>query len=77
MAQVLDCFTAEQQAWSLADLCVHLRLPKSTLHRFLGGLESQRILRRNAENGKWEMGGRLSIWAGRAKDSDNPLKTKN
>jgi len=52
---VLDCFNLENSAWSLAELSARLDLPKSTLHRFLVGLELNGILRRDAMtgNGGW------------------------
>ena len=59
---VLNCFSSERPAWSLTDLSVHLKLPKSTLHRFLGSLESHGILRRNPDDKRWRLGYRLVTW---------------
>lgn len=52
----------EQPAWSLAELSIHLRLPKSTLHRFLTSLETHDILRRNPDDKLWRPGYRLLGW---------------
>ena len=62
LASVLDSFSRERPAWSLAELSAHLRLPKSTLHRFLVSLESHDILRRNADDRLWRPGYRLLYW---------------
>ncbi len=67
---VLDCFTQEDAAWSLAELAARLDLPKSTLHRFLVGLESNGILRRDAHDRKWRLGYRLFIWGSLAAESN-------
>ena len=67
---VLDCFTQEDSAWSLAELSARLDLPKSTLHRFLVGLESNGILRRDAHDRKWRLGYRLFIWGSLAAESN-------
>jgi IclR family transcriptional regulator, KDG regulon repressor len=66
---VLDCFTAERATWSLAELAVQLDLPKSTLHRFLVGLEMHGILRRDARDKKWRLGYHLFIWGSLAAES--------
>jgi IclR family transcriptional regulator, KDG regulon repressor len=62
MVEVLNCFTADRPAWSLAELSARLELPKSTLHRFLVGLEGNGLLRRGYEDNKWRLGHRLVIW---------------
>lgn len=67
---VLDCFTQETPAWSLVDLSVHLDLPKSTLHRFLVGLEANGILRRDTHDRKWRLGYRLFVWGNLAVEGD-------
>jgi IclR family KDG regulon transcriptional repressor len=67
---VLDSFTQEDSAWSLAELSARLELPKSTLHRFLVGLESNGILRRDAYDRKWRLGYRLFIWGSLAAESN-------
>lgn len=69
LVQVLDCFTHERMAWSLADLAATLDLPKSTLHRFLVGLEAHRILRRDTADKKWRLGYRLFIWGSLSAES--------
>jgi IclR family KDG regulon transcriptional repressor len=69
LVRILDCFSPEQPAWSLAELCAHLGLPKSTLHRFLVSLESHGVLRREAADRRWRLGYRLSIWGNAAAQS--------
>ena len=66
---VLDCFTAQDPAWSLAELSSTLGLPKSTLHRFLVGLEQHGILRRDADDRRWRLGYRLYNWGNLAIES--------
>jgi len=44
-------------------------LPKSTLHRFLVGLESHGILRRDADDRQWRLGYRLFVWGSLAGES--------
>jgi IclR family KDG regulon transcriptional repressor len=62
LVAVLDSFSAERPAWSLADLSTHLDLPKSTLHRFLTSLEAHGILRRDSDDKRWRLGYRLITW---------------
>jgi IclR family KDG regulon transcriptional repressor len=69
LVKVLDCFTPDRSTWSLAELSTQLHLPKSTLHRFLVGLESHGILRRDADDKKWRLGYRLFIWGSLAAES--------
>jgi len=69
LVRILDCFSPEQHAWSLADLSAHLGLPKSTLHRFLVSLESHGILRRGTTDKRWRLGYRLSVWGSAAAQS--------
>lgn len=69
LVQVLDCFSPERPIWSLGELSEYLHLPKSTLHRFLVGLETHGILRRGAEDKKWRLGYRLFIWGSHAAES--------
>ena len=69
LVRILDCFTAERPAWSLAELSRHLELPKSTLHRFLVSLECHGILRRSSGDKLWRLGYRLSIWGSLATES--------
>jgi len=62
LVRILDSFSAEKPAWSLAALSAHLGLPKSTLHRFLVSLETHDILRRNPDDKLWCPGYRLLGW---------------
>jgi DNA-binding IclR family transcriptional regulator len=66
MVEVLDCFSSDRPAWSLAELSARLDLPKSTLHRFLVGLERNGLVRRDRDSNKWRLGHRLIIWGSRA-----------
>ncbi len=66
---VLDCFTREQPAWSLAELSVRLGTPKSTLHRFLIGLETHGIVRRDGQDRRWRLGYHLVVWGSCAAES--------
>jgi DNA-binding IclR family transcriptional regulator len=66
---VLDSFSRDCPAWSLSDLSARLDLPKSTLHRFLVGLERHALLRRGQEDGKWRLGHRLFIWGSLAAEA--------
>lgn len=68
LVEVLNCFTRDRISWSLSELSLHLGLPKSTLHRFLVGLERHSIMRRD-ENGRWLLGHRLFIWGSLAVES--------
>jgi DNA-binding IclR family transcriptional regulator len=69
LVMVLDCFTAYHPAWSLAELSAELGLPKSTLHRFLVGLEQHGILRRDVDDRRWRLGYRLFNWGNLAVES--------
>ncbi len=69
LVRVLDCFTPELPTWSLAELSSHLQLPKSTLHRFLLGLETHGILRRDVDDKRWRLGYRLFVWGNLAAES--------
>ncbi|MCU0509973.1 MAG: IclR family transcriptional regulator [Anaerolineae bacterium] len=62
MVEVLDCFSVDRPAWSLTELSARLDLPKSTLHRFLVGLERNGLVRRGHDDNKWRPGHRLVIW---------------
>lgn len=68
LVEILDSFTQDRTTWSLSELSQHLGLPKSTLHRFLVGLERHGIMRRD-ENGRWLLGYRLFIWGSLAVES--------
>lgn len=69
LVEILDYFTLEQRSLSLAELSSHLNLPKSTLHRFLMGLESHGVLRREENDKKWRLGYHLIVWGSRATES--------
>jgi DNA-binding IclR family transcriptional regulator len=69
LVQVLDCFSLEQPTWTLAELSTHLAVPKSTLHRFLSGLETHGILRRDPIDKRWRLGYRLFVWGNLAAES--------
>lgn len=62
MVEVLECFSVDHPAWSLAELSARLDLPKSTLHRFLVGLERRSLVRRGDDDARWRLGHRLVIW---------------
>lgn len=68
LVEILNCFTHDKTTWSLSELSLHLSLPKSTLHRFLVGLEQHGILRRDSSN-KWFLGHQLFIWGSLAVES--------
>lgn len=69
LVEVLDSFSPEHTAWSLAELSTHLGLPRSTLHRFLVSLESHGILHRDFDDRRWRLGYRLFIWGSIAVES--------
>ena len=69
LVEVLDSFCQDQPVWSLAHLSVKLNLPKSTLHRFLTGLEVHGILRRDPDDKLWRLGYRLVQWGRLAEKS--------
>lgn len=69
LVTILDCFSADHPTWSLGELSEHLRLPKSTLHRFLIALESYGILYRDPNDRRWRLGYRLFAWGSLAAES--------
>lgn len=69
LVDILNCFTRDKAAWSLSELTAHLGLPKSTLHRFLVGLEHRGIMRRGPDDGKWRLGHQLFVWGSLAIES--------
>ncbi|MCI0520327.1 MAG: IclR family transcriptional regulator [Chloroflexi bacterium] len=71
LVEILDCFTAAQPAWSLAELSAALHVPKSTLHRLLTGMDAHGILRREDGDKRWRLGYRLFIWGSLASESDS------
>jgi IclR family transcriptional regulator, KDG regulon repressor len=68
LVQVLDYFTEGHETASLAELSAFLCMPKSTLHRFLVGLDSHGILRHTPDK-KWRLGYRLLAWGSAAGES--------
>ena len=66
LVDILNCFTRDMTSWSLSELSTRLKLPKSTLHRFLVGLEGHGILRRGDEDSRWRLGHQLFIWGSMA-----------
>lgn len=73
LVEILDCFTGDKASWSLSELSLRLKLPKSTLHRFLISLEHHGIMRRT-DNGKWLLGHQLFIWGSLAVESTGLLQ---
>lgn len=69
LVAILNCFTRDKTSWSLSELSLRLGLPKSTLHRFLVGLEGHGILRRDAKDSQWRLGHQLFIWGSQAVES--------
>ena len=69
LVKILDYFSQEQRPLSLTELSVYLRTPKSTLHRFLMGLDSHGIIRREENDKKWQLGYRLIEWGSLALES--------
>jgi IclR family KDG regulon transcriptional repressor len=69
LVTILDCFSADHPTWSLGELSEHLRLPKSTLHRFLIALESYGVLYRAPDDRRWRLGYRLFAWGNLAAES--------
>jgi len=67
--QILDYFAQGHATVSLTELSDYLNLPKSTLHRFLTGLESNGILRRDTNDKKWRLGYHLIVWGAAAAES--------
>ncbi|HMD88704.1 MAG TPA: IclR family transcriptional regulator [Anaerolineaceae bacterium] len=67
--EILDFFAQGHEAVSLTELSDHLNLPKSTLHRFLTGLESHGIVRRDPNDKKWRLGYHLFVWGLAAAES--------
>lgn len=62
LVEILDCFSSQQPDWSLTELSARLRVPKSSLHRFLVALETHSILRRDPRDRRWRLGYRPLIW---------------
>jgi IclR family KDG regulon transcriptional repressor len=67
--EILDYFAQGHEVVSLTELSEYLNLPKSTLHRFLIGLESHGIVRRDANDKKWRLGYHLIVWGLAAAES--------
>lgn len=69
LVSILECFSPEHPTRSLAELHTRLQLPKSTLHRFLVGLEYHGILRRDPLDRRWCPGYRLLAWGSLASET--------
>lgn len=69
LVDILNCFTRDKTSWSLSELSTHLGLPKSTLHRFLVGLERHSIVRRGTDDSRWRLGHQLFVWGSLAIES--------
>jgi IclR family transcriptional regulator, KDG regulon repressor len=69
LVEILDHIALENGSLSLADLSTQLKMPKSTLHRFLTGLESHGILRRDEDDKKWRLGYHLIVWGSAAEEN--------
>ena len=65
LVTILDSFSNEQPAWSLAALSRELSIPKASLHRLLSALEHHDLLQRSAEDERWRLGYRLFSWGSR------------
>jgi IclR family KDG regulon transcriptional repressor len=59
--RILECFTPDRPRWSLADLTAYLKVPKSSLYRYLLALEHHGILLRDQDK-SWHLGFRLFLW---------------
>ena len=54
--EVLDLLSSSEDGLSLSELCRQVRLPKSTVHRILGSLESRHLVRQNPVTGTYALG---------------------
>ncbi len=59
MVAVLDAFSTQTPELGVAELAERLRLPKSTVHRFLVNLEAGGLLERVPRTGRYRLGLRL------------------
>ena len=58
--QLLDHLAGNRSGLGLTELAGRLKLHKSTAHRLIMVLESNRIIERNFDSGKWCLGSRLT-----------------
>jgi DNA-binding IclR family transcriptional regulator len=63
---ILDVLGSMQADMSLAELCISLKLHKSTLHRLMMVLESHRLVDKNPETGRYRLGLKLFELGSRA-----------
>jgi len=56
---LLDVLAQQRGACGLADMCLHLQLNKSTVHRLLMVLEQHRLVEKNPETGRYRLGLKL------------------
>lgn len=68
---VLLCFSHKEPELSLTEISMKLGIHKSTLHRLLGTLESERFVQRDAVSGKYRLGTRLLELASLVADSND------
>ncbi|HXP86693.1 MAG TPA: IclR family transcriptional regulator [Bryobacteraceae bacterium] len=58
--QLLDHLAENRDGLSLTELAERLELHKSTAHRLIMVLESNRVVERDLDSGKWSLGSRLT-----------------
>ncbi len=56
---LLEVLAQQRGGCGLADMCLHLQLNKSTVHRLLMVLEKHRLVEKNAETGRYRLGLKL------------------
>ena len=54
--RLLKSFTPDQPVWTLSELCRACELSKSTGHRLLGALESEGLVVRDSDRGRYRLG---------------------
>jgi DNA-binding IclR family transcriptional regulator len=57
--RILECFSINDRALSLADICQRTGLPKSTTHRFLASMRDVGFLDQDRERDRYRLGLRL------------------
>ncbi|MCG5433694.1 IclR family transcriptional regulator [Mycobacterium sp. MYCO198283] len=65
---VLVLHTVAEAPCGLAELCARTGLPRATAHRLAAGLETHRLLARDAD-GRWRLGSAISALAHRVDDA--------
>lgn len=58
----MNCFGEERQILTLTEISRAIDLPKSTTHRFLEAMESQGMLNRDPDGGKYQLGYQMIRW---------------